>query len=116
MRCTALRPSPSRPADLSSEGWASDEAYRIGAPRIDCTPSFITLGNFDVSARARAEKLASFPPLVKVPLNADFQPTRSPIQRTVSCSILEASCERANVASCGFRAATSASARTATYV
>ena len=41
-------------------------------------------------SRAR-EKLASLPPLVKVPSKVVVQPTRSPIQRTVSASIFEAS-------------------------
>src|SRR5690242_7024726 len=58
----------------------------------------ITSGNFEARASANAEKFASLPPLVNVPLNGPFHPTRSPIQRTVSNSIFDASCERASVA------------------
>src|SRR5438067_12590927 len=72
-------------------------------------------GKFAVNASANAEKLASLPPLVKVPPKARFHPTRSPIQRTISCSIFEARCERASVATCGLIEATNASARTAIY-
>src|ERR1700732_3450713 len=66
---------------------------------MEAMPSSMELGNFDARARASPLKLASLPPLVKVPLNSPGQPTRSPIQRTVSCSIFEANCERFTVAS-----------------
>ena len=82
---------------------------------MEATPSSVAVGNRAARASARALKLASLPPLVKLPSKAPPQPMRSPIQRRVSCSILEASCERAMVASCGFRAATKVSASTATY-
>jgi len=75
-------------------------------------PSSMASGNFAARASANPVKFASLPPDVNVPLNSPGQPTRSPIQRMVSCSIFDANCERFTVANCGLSAATSVSANT----
>ena len=65
---------------------------------MEATPSSTAFGKCLANAKANALKLASLPPLVKLPSKGCCQPKRSPIQRIVSASILEANCERAVVA------------------